>query len=101
MPPDPPKFIRDAMTVNDIDGTSPLVKKQLATRDGLKCDDIQGAQIRKAYSRSRADPNGYDNIAYNDVTKKSWVSTRHTNPLDPTYRVRDDKGTIGGEAEKK
>ena len=35
------------------------------------------------------------------MTKKSWVSTRHTNPLDPTYRVRDDKGTIGGEAEKK
>ena len=35
------------------------------------------------------------------MTRKSWVSTRHTNPLDPTYRVRDDKGTIGGEAENK
>ena len=40
VPPDPPKFIRDAMTTNDIEGTSPLVKKQLAIRDGMKCDDI-------------------------------------------------------------
>ena len=49
VPPDPPKFIRDAMTINDIDGTSPFVKKELATRDGMKCDDIEGATIRKAY----------------------------------------------------
>ena len=62
VPPDPPKFIRDAMTVNDIDGTSPLVKKQLATRDLMKCDDIQGAVIKKAYYRSQAGPDGYDNI---------------------------------------
>ena len=62
VPPDPPKFIRDAMTCNDIEGTSPLVKKQLAIRDVLKCDDIQGATIRKAYCRSQNGPDGYDNI---------------------------------------
>jgi len=38
--PDPPKFIRDAMLVNDIEGSKPASKKEFAPRDTLNCFDI-------------------------------------------------------------
>ena len=41
--PEPLKFVRDAMLVDDIEGSKPLVKKQYAPRDTLNCFDIQGA----------------------------------------------------------
>ena len=49
VPPEPPKFVRDAMLVDDIDGSKPTVKKQFDPRDTLNCFDIQGAAARKPY----------------------------------------------------
>ena len=38
--PDPPKFIRDTMNNDDIDGAKPKKKKELAQRDNYNIDDI-------------------------------------------------------------
>ena len=84
-----PKFVRDGMIIEDIDGTRPKVKKQFAPRDTLNCFDIDGAHAKQQYKRKTVGDTGYNNIAYNDVTKKSWASRRCTNPCDPTYTVWD------------
>lgn len=41
------------MKIDDIEGSKPLVKKEFASRDTLNCFDIEGAQKRKTYSRTR------------------------------------------------
>ena len=51
VPPDPPKFIRDAMTIDDIEGTRPVLKKEFAPRDNLGCKDITGASAKVQYQR--------------------------------------------------
>ena len=38
--PPVPRFIRDGMTIDDIEGTRPLQKKELAPRETNKIDDI-------------------------------------------------------------
>jgi hypothetical protein len=88
VPPDPPKFIRDSMAVDDIEGSKPIVKKEFAPRDTPNCADITGASPKKSYVR-KSKKNTYDNISYNDVTRKSWQTNRTTNPLSPTYTVWD------------
>lgn len=85
VPPDPPKFIRDAMIIDDIEGSRPLKPKEFAPRDTLNCFDIFGAVRREPYQRKRLGQTHYENICYDDVTKKVWQSKRHTNPLNPTY----------------
>jgi len=40
VPPEVPKFIRDPMHIEDIDGTKPIRKKKFAPRDTLNCFDI-------------------------------------------------------------
>ena len=52
VPPEPLKFVRDAMLVDDIDGAKPLEKKQFAPRDTLNCFDIEGAQRKPRYERT-------------------------------------------------
>lgn len=51
VPPDPPKFIRDAMTITDIEGSQPIIKKKFAARDSLNVYDIDGAARRQPYER--------------------------------------------------
>lgn len=43
IPPEVPRFIRDGMKIDDIEGSKPLVKKEFAPRDTLNCFDIDGA----------------------------------------------------------
>ena len=43
MPPEVPKFMRDTLDHNDIEGTRPVIKRELAERDPLKVSDIFGA----------------------------------------------------------
>ena len=90
VPPEPPKFVRDAMIIEDIDGTRPKAKKTFAPRDTLNCFDIDGAKAKVQYKRNTVGDTGYSNIAYNDVTKKPWASRRCTNPNDPVYVVWDE-----------
>jgi len=56
----------------------------------MKVNDIDGTKAKKIYVRQTS----YDSFAYNDITKTKFVSQRSVNPLSPTYRVRDDQGSI-------
>ena len=49
VPSEPPKFVRDAMTIDDIDGARPVAKKKFAPRDTINCFDIKGAVARTQY----------------------------------------------------
>ena len=89
VPPEPPRFIRDAMKIDDIEGSKPKVEKQFAPRDTLNCFDIQGSFGKAPYVRKEKGVFTYDNLSYDDVTKRTWQSRRHTNPLDPSYTVWD------------
>lgn len=74
VPPEPLKFIRDAMIIKDIEGSQPIVKKKYAARDSLNVYDIEGAARRQPYERrNKGSENAtYDNIGYTDVTKGAW-----------------------------
>ena len=91
VPPSPPKFVRDAMQITDVEGARPKKKPERAERDPLKVNDIKGASAKTAYVRQKH----YDSVGYNDVYAKDWSSKRVTNPLDPQYAVRD--AIAGGE----
>jgi len=54
----------------------------------MKTGDIEGSSPRPVYMRKTQ----YDSFNYNDITKAKFVSSRHTNPLLPTYTVRDQDG---------
>ena len=66
-PPTPPKFIRDQITNDDIDGAKPIQKRYYETRDILAVKDILGARVKQTYVRTRASQ--YDSLNYDDVTK--------------------------------
>lgn len=44
VPPEPPKFIRDAMTNQDIDGSRAIKKREVDPRDVMRTGDIEGAK---------------------------------------------------------
>ena len=56
-------------------------------RDPLKVSDIQGAKAKGPYLRNEH----FDTFTYADVYAKSWTSKRVTDPLNPSYIVRDDQ----------
>lgn len=60
-PPTPPKFIRDHITNDDIEGAKPAVKKYFQTRDVLGVDDISGAKSKGVYLRTNSE---YDSLNY-------------------------------------
>lgn len=91
VPPSPPKFVRDGMSIADLEGAQPKKAPERVQRDPLKVNDITGASAKQAYVRAKH----YDSIGYNDVYAKDWASKRVTNPLDPNYAVRD--GIAAGE----
>jgi hypothetical protein len=49
--PDPPKFIRDQINNDDIEGSKPKKKKELAQRDNYNIDDIEGAKPKVIINR--------------------------------------------------
>lgn len=51
----------------------------------MKTGDIDGSSPRPVYVRKTK----YDSHNYADITKAKFVSTRHTNPLEPSYVVRN------------
>ena len=85
MQPEAPKFIRDQIRIDDIEGTKSKVEPKRAVRDPISVKDIPGAGNRVPYSRKK----DYDSRTYADVYKKDWASSRRTNPLVPEYNVRD------------
>ena len=99
-PATPPKFIRDAMLIDDIDKSKPKpdLMAGRATRDPLKVDDIEGTRAQQRH-KQRVNAGGFTTYDYTDVTKMERKSKRCSNPLDPTYSVMDEDGKrmeIGG-----
>jgi hypothetical protein len=89
VPPSPPKFIRDGMSVADIEGCKPRVEKKLAQRDNYNISDIDGAKPKKPLTRTIV----HDQV-FNDVTSKRLLNREPTNPSNPVYKIRDDKGNL-------
>lgn len=64
------------------------------TREVLKISDIEGTQARV---RHPTRPNGddqYNSLEYRDVTHCDFKTKRSTNPLMPSYTIRDDAGNL-------
>ena len=101
-PATPPKFIRDAMQIDDIDKSRPKADAMAgrATRDVMKLDDIEGTRAQ-ARHKPRQNSGGFTTYDYADVTKQERKSKRCSNPLDPTYTVigEDGKGYEVGRVE--
>ena len=83
------------MEIDDIDGARPKKSKQIdiKTREVNKLDDIEGAKaVPRHAPRERS--GGYNVYDYSDITKQQFVSTRVTNPLNPSYTIRDENGQL-------
>lgn len=89
-PPTPPKFIRDQITNDDIEGAKPKKLKYYETRNIMNVRDIDGTTAKKVYVRSTA----YDSFTYADIYKNKFASSRSVNPLKPNYTVRGENGEV-------
>jgi hypothetical protein len=87
VPPDPPKFIRDGMSIEDLEGARPKFKRVLKTRESNRISDIEGASPK--VRRNRELFAGYHSMNYDDVTKFRKPLSRVVNPLAPEYFVAD------------
>ena len=90
VPPDEPKFIRDNIANDDIDGAKPRKAKYFKTRETMKVDDIAGTKPKPAPKRSTS----FNSFDYSDVTKNFFVSKRTTNPLNPSYFHQTNEGQV-------
>ena len=101
--PTPPKFIRDGLNNEDIEGARTRKEKYFETREIMKIEDIDGTKPKKVYVRQ----SNYDSFNYFDITKTKFTSSRTINPLMPTYQVKDENnnliqiGEIPGSSPKK
>jgi len=92
-PVTPPKFIRDAMQIDDIEKSKPKADSMAGrtTRDVMKVDDIAGTKAQQRH-KPRQNAGGFTTYDYNDVTKIERKSKRCSNPLDPTYTHTGEDG---------
>ena len=89
-PPYEPKFIRDNISVKDIDGAKPKkIMSNKVLKDTLKNDDVKDSWPRKPYIRKTK----YEFMDYRDVTDVEFRSNRNTNPLNPFYTMNFVDGT--------
>ena len=90
-PPYEPKFIRDSINVDDIDGARPRkIMSQTILRESLKNDDVNDSWPRKPYVRKTK----YEFMDYRDVTNTDFQTKRSTNPLDPFYKMNFVDGSM-------
>jgi hypothetical protein len=97
LPPEPMRFVRDQMSIDDIEGAKPSRKKHvdIQTRNNMDITDIDGAKPKYGHEiKERKEGFGksynYNPMDYRDVTHTEFKSTRDVNPLMPTYIVRND-----------
>lgn len=89
-PVTPPKFIRDNISNDDIEGAKPEKYFKWLQRDNIQVKDIEGAKPKP--ERFLVKPNLMDP---KDINKsESAVSNRVTNPLNPEYFVRNEEGKV-------
>lgn len=82
--PPVPRFIRDNIQINDIEGSFPKKYYKWETRKGFLNEKLDGSSPKKPYLRK----SHYDYINYNDVTRDAFKTKRCVNPLDPVYEVK-------------
>ncbi|OMJ84584.1 hypothetical protein SteCoe_14256 [Stentor coeruleus] len=85
----PPKFIRDAIFSDDIEGSKPKKSNKWQSKDNISIKDIDGARAKP--QRQMTKPDFMDP---KDIISKGFVSKRSTNPLEPEYPARDEQGNI-------
>ena len=84
-PPYEPKFLKDSINVDDIEGAKPKkIIGRMLTRDTMNINDIKDSWPKRPYIRKSK----YEYIDYNDVTNTDFKSSRNTNPLDPFYVMK-------------
>jgi hypothetical protein len=90
IPVEEPKFIRDNINNDDIEGAKPKKPKYFKTRDTMRVDDIEGTRTKPSIRRASS----YNNFDYSDVTKNQFATSRMTNPLNPSYFHRTDENEV-------
>jgi len=92
--------MRDPQNIDDIPGTRPIKRKHLdiQTRDVMKISDIEGARAKHQHPErkplgERRGPH-YDPMNYRDVTHCEFKTGRSTNPLMPSYTIRDEDNKL-------
>ena len=89
-PPYEPKFLKDNINIDDIEGAKPRkVIGRMHSGDTLNINDIKDSWPKKPYIRKTK----YEYIDYNDVTNTEFKTNRNTNPLDPFYVMKFIDGT--------
>ena len=83
LPISPPKFIRNAMEINDIKGSRP---KKIGTDKNLFKEPILKEIIKDSWPRNpyKVRKSKYEYLDYRDVSN-SYKNFRNTNPLRPIY----------------
>lgn len=96
-PSTPPRFLRDSINIDDIEGTKPSVYSKWQTRNSSDVKDIFGAT-----AKPRRNLNKPDLMNPKDInTIEVFESKRVTNPLMPEYLCRneDNQVIVVGEVE--
>jgi hypothetical protein len=88
-PSTPPRFLRDATSIDDIEGCRPSVYSKWKTRIN-DLSDIPGAKAQTKRLLNKPDLNNPRDINTIEV----FESKRVTNPLMPEYVCRDENGMI-------
>jgi hypothetical protein len=87
-----PKFMRDSMNIDDIDGTRSKPPKLYTMRDTISCNDIVGAQanFRARHEKARLEAPPHDPMwLVENNTKKKYTdrTNRVTNLMNPEYHI--------------
>ena len=104
--PEPRFNGRDSLNWSDIKGSRPKDLYAKQQRDPISCTDIKGTEVgstpravtRRDFSKRRP----ATSLDVHDITKGNFVSTRHTDPLEPQYLLKCESslGRLGDPSRK-
>lgn len=76
-----PKFIKDNLKIDDIEGARPKKIGNFFLRNNMNKDDIKGSIPRQRYVRKEF----FNSIDYSDIQKIKHKRKKDLNPLNPVY----------------
>ena len=76
-----PKFIKDNLKIDDIEGARPKKIGNFFLRNNMNKDDIKGSFPRQRYVRKEF----FNSIDYSDIQKIKHKRKKDLNPLNPVY----------------
>lgn len=84
-----PKFVRDAYSIGDIEGTAPRPRFRFAERENHEVHDIEGAQSgwRPRHERVRREGDPRDGLDVRDINDVGFKTQRVSDPLRPQHFV--------------